>query len=91
MNSAPEAKQWYFGLDTGEAAFTWSELNGYSAFGPPVVRARILSNLAPRYKARILLTERVIEKIESLPIRRLDTLAQQDQKEAFFELIRREG
>jgi class 3 adenylate cyclase len=91
MNSAPEARNWYLGLDTGEVVFAWSELTGYSAFGPPVVRARILSNLAPRYKTRVLLTERVIEKIEGLPIRRLDTLAQQDQKEPFYELIRREG
>ncbi|MDR1277177.1 MAG: hypothetical protein LBK02_00340, partial [Treponema sp.] len=41
-----QVKTWRFGLDTGECAFLWSNLAGYTAYGRPVVRARILSSLA---------------------------------------------
>jgi class 3 adenylate cyclase len=89
LRTSPEAASWYFGLDTGEAAFSYSLITGYTVSGPPVVRARILSSLGPRYKARVIITGRVYEKIEAMPIRRLDMLSDKtaNTREPFYELI----
>jgi class 3 adenylate cyclase len=85
----PETFPWRFGIDTGECAFTYSPLSGYGAFGHPVVRARILSSLTARYKARILVSAPVNEKLDGLLIRKLDTLTGLTglRREAFYEIL----
>jgi hypothetical protein len=52
-----------------------------------MVRARILSNLAPRYKVRVLITESVSEAVPNIPARKLNALAAGGGKEFFYELL----
>jgi hypothetical protein len=89
LHDTPEARSWYFGIDSGECAFTYSPLSGYGAFGHPVVRSRILSNLASRYKARILVSNTAREKMEGMLVRKLAVLVEQEsqEREVFYELI----
>jgi hypothetical protein len=84
----PECSSWRFGLDAGECAFTWSALSGYSAFGRPMVRSRILSGLASRYKARVVVTAAVSEALPDILTRKLDVLKGKDGSggAAFYEL-----
>jgi class 3 adenylate cyclase len=93
LRDVPETASWYFGLDSGEAAFTCSPAGGYTVAGPPVVRARLLSGLAPRYKARVLITGKAYEKIDAMPIRRLSAFSDKDggKREPFYELIIKPG
>jgi hypothetical protein len=79
---------WYYGIDTGECAFTWSAQSGYSVFGRPAVRARILSGLVSRYRAHVLITASVNEVLPDLPAKKLDILKERDGRggEAFYEL-----
>ncbi|MDR1588107.1 MAG: hypothetical protein LBS57_11675 [Treponema sp.] len=84
-------KSWRFGVDCGECAFSWSEETGYTASGRPLVRARILSSLASRYRAKVLIADSVRERLNQ-PVRKLHTLGEQDGggKEYFYEpLIRK--
>jgi hypothetical protein len=83
------SENWCFGLDAGNCAFTWSPLSGYSAFGRPTVRSRILSNLCSRYKAPILITAAVYEKLEALPVCKLGALKEKDGSgsETFYQLL----
>jgi class 3 adenylate cyclase len=81
-----EAKTWRFGLDTGECAFIWSSLAGYTAYGRPVVRARVLSSLASRYKTQVLITGSVSERLRDIPARKLNVLSSRGGKEFFYEL-----
>jgi class 3 adenylate cyclase len=84
----PECSSWRFGLDAGECAFTWSALSGYSAFGRPMVRSRILSGLASRYKTRVVVTAPVSEALPDILTRKLDVLKGKDGSggAAFYEL-----
>jgi hypothetical protein len=79
---------WHYGLDTGECTFIWSPLSGYSIFGRPAVRAKILAGLASRYKAQVLITAAVNEALPDLPARKLDVLKEKDGScgETFYEL-----
>ncbi|MDR1100636.1 MAG: hypothetical protein LBL28_09160 [Treponema sp.] len=81
-----QVKTWRFGLDTGECAFLWSNLAGYTAYGRPVVRARILSSLASRYKTQVLITGSVSERLRDIPTRKLNVLSSRGGKEFFYEL-----
>jgi class 3 adenylate cyclase len=87
VTGSQEAMSWRFGIDIGECAFSWSGLAGYTASGRPVVRARILSNLAPRYKVRAIISESVSEGLRDIPARKLNALASRDGKEYFYELL----
>jgi hypothetical protein len=86
LKETPEAAAWHFGIDAGDCAFGYSELSGYAAFGRPVVRARILSGLASRCRARILVTARVSEGIDGFLTRKLDA-AVGKKKETFYEIL----
>jgi hypothetical protein len=87
LKEVPEAAAWRFGIDTGDCAFAYSELSGYAAFGLPAARARILSGLASRYHARILITARVSENIDGFLTRKLDAIADGMGKETFYEIL----
>ncbi|MDR2020897.1 MAG: hypothetical protein LBQ14_09050 [Treponema sp.] len=89
LQDSPEAASWHFGVDAGECAFSYSPASGYRAAGYPVIRARILANLASRYNAQALVTRVVSEKLDTIPIRKLDVLADQEsgEKEMFYELL----
>jgi class 3 adenylate cyclase len=78
---------WCFGIDYGDCAFSWSKESGYIANGRPVVRARILASLAPKYKARILITNAVREKVDR-PARKLHFLGgtSGSARDIFYEL-----
>ncbi|MDR2053936.1 MAG: hypothetical protein LBP80_11035 [Treponema sp.] len=81
-------KSWYFGIDTGECAFAWTEAGGYTAFGSSLVRSKILAGLAPGYKAQILATTAVIEKIDGVISGKLGVLKEKSGKqEAFYKLL----
>ncbi|MDR0731649.1 MAG: hypothetical protein LBF63_08270 [Treponema sp.] len=84
-----KAAQWKFGIDTGECIFGYLPVTGYCGYGRPVVRARILSSLALRYKIRALVSESVRTQIKDIPVRKLRVLKEQDGsgKEAFYELV----
>ncbi|MDR1972306.1 MAG: hypothetical protein LBQ46_10350 [Treponema sp.] len=79
---------WQFGIDAGECSFWYRPVSGYNAYGRPVVRARILSSLASRYKAKVLISESVRSQIKDIPVRRLTVLKEQDGSggEAFYQL-----
>jgi hypothetical protein len=85
----PEWSSWRFGLDLGECAFTWSALSGYSAFGRPMVRSRILSTLASRYKGRVVVSAGVSEALPDILTRKLDVLKGKDGSggAALYELL----
>jgi class 3 adenylate cyclase len=89
LAETPEASDWRFGIDAGDCAFGYTELSGYTAFGRPMVRARILSGLTSRYHARILITARVSERIEGFLTRRLDLITDiaGKEKEVFYEVV----
>jgi hypothetical protein len=81
------ADAWRFGIDYGECVFAWTERTGYTAVGRAVVRSRILSGLAARYHAKVLVSDAVQERI-NLPVRKLQTLGGKDEsgRESFYEL-----
>jgi hypothetical protein len=85
---ADQKAQWQFGIDAGECSFSYQPVSGYNAYGRPVVRARILSSLNPRYQARVLISESVRSQI-NLPVRRVTVLKDQDgsRGEAFYKLV----
>ncbi|MDR0388194.1 MAG: hypothetical protein LBH57_09190, partial [Treponema sp.] len=74
LKETPETVAWRFGIDAGDCAFGYSELSGYSAFGRPVAGARVLSTVASRCRARILVTARVSEGIDGFLTRKLDAV-----------------
>jgi hypothetical protein len=86
---AGQKPRWQFGVDAGECSFGWQPVSGYNAYGRPVVRARILSSLGARYRARVLISEQVRSQINHIPVRRITVLREQDgsRGEAFYELV----
>ena len=70
----PLSAQWYFGLESGECAFSWSGKTGYAANGHPVVRARLLVSLARRYQVRAVIGESAKESSDILA-RKLSSFA----------------
>jgi hypothetical protein len=83
---------WCFGLDYGECSFDWSPLSFYSAYGKPVVRARILSRLCIRYKVKALATSAAKSKIENSSIKEVVIKASEktkkdDDPDSFFEVV----
>jgi hypothetical protein len=90
MDFAANASEedWYFGIDTGECVFGWTKPGGYTAFGSALVRSKILAGLAPRYKAQILVTAAVIEKLDGIISGKLDVLKEKNGKqEAFYKIL----
>ncbi|MCL2833832.1 MAG: hypothetical protein FWD78_11735 [Treponema sp.] len=87
--NSPESGPWSFGLDCGPCAFSWTPLTGYSVFGRPVIRARILSGLTERYRARALVTGSVNEALPDLPAKKMGILKEKDGYggEPFYELL----
>jgi class 3 adenylate cyclase len=81
--------QWQFGIDLGECSFGYQRISGYNGYGRPVVRARILSGLAARYRARVLVSESVYTHVKDIPVRKISILKELDGTggEAFYELI----
>jgi len=73
-----ECLSWNFGIDLGKCTFAWTALSGYFALGYPVQRARILSRLAGRYEARIVISSQVNEALPDLAAKRLDVLKGKD-------------
>jgi class 3 adenylate cyclase len=62
-------------------------MSGYTAFGSPVIRSRVLAGLTSRYKAAILITEPVRERL-SVPVRKLHSLGRESgNKTIFYELL----
>jgi hypothetical protein len=80
---------WHFGIDAGQCTFTWSPQSGYTVFGRPAIRARILSKLNSRYRTRILISSGISEKAAPLVLRKIGTLQTRagDEKENFYELL----
>ncbi|MDR1788584.1 MAG: hypothetical protein LBR16_09085 [Treponema sp.] len=85
------AASWRFAVDAGECVFNWSRLSGYHAFGRPVLRARILANLSPRYKSRVIVSSKMNELLSDLTVRKLDALRTHNggPPEPFFEPVLR--
>ncbi|MDR3192336.1 MAG: hypothetical protein LBT87_04655 [Treponema sp.] len=91
IKAAPKTASWRFGVDAGECAFGYMPVSGYSAFGRPVVRSRILSGLASRYKTRTIISESVNGELRDIPVRKLNVLKKQGggAGEAFYGLLLR--
>ena len=85
----PECASWLFGLDTGNCVFAWTSFSGYFALGKPVQCARVLSRLAERYKAQVVISAAVCETLSDLPVKKLDVFKGKDGNpgEAFFRLV----
>jgi hypothetical protein len=83
------AASWRFGLDAGDCVFNYLPVSGYTAYGRPVVRARLLSGLSPRYKVRALVSESVRSQLKDIPVRRVTVLKEQDAAdgEAIYQLV----
>jgi hypothetical protein len=81
--------RWQFGIDLGECSFGYQRVSGYNGYGRPVVRARILSGLVSRYRARVLVSESVYTHIKDIPVRKISVLKELDGTggEAFYEMI----
>ncbi|MCL2479725.1 MAG: hypothetical protein FWF22_09490, partial [Treponema sp.] len=86
---SPDSNSWSFGVDAGLCAFAWTPLSGYSAFGRPVIRSRILSGFNERYHTRILVSGSVNETLQDLPAKKLGILREKDGygSEPFYELL----
>jgi class 3 adenylate cyclase len=69
--SAEAGPSYSFGLDYGSCACLGGGGWGLSAFGPPVVRSRILSGLAPRYGAAILLPKTCADQLPGVVEKKL--------------------
>jgi hypothetical protein len=84
-----ETESWCFGLDSGLCTFTWSPLTGYSVFGAPVTRARILTNLTERYHTRLLISNSFVETLPNPTVKKVAVLKERDGSlgEAFYQLI----
>ncbi|MDR0908258.1 MAG: hypothetical protein LBM77_00685 [Spirochaetaceae bacterium] len=89
QNLADAAKPLRFGLDIGECVFGSPDETGYGAFGQATACARILSNLASQYQAKVMLSETFAEKLDQNLTRRLDGKLHQnaDEEEPFYELL----
>jgi class 3 adenylate cyclase len=88
---AAQTASWRFGVDTGECTFRYMPVSGYSAFGRPVVRSRILSGLTSRYKTQTIISESVNGELRDIPVRKLNELKERDggAGEAFYRLLSR--
>jgi class 3 adenylate cyclase len=85
----PQAANWRFALDTGDCAFSCSGVAGYAAYGRPVACARLFSGLAARYKVRVLVTSRIIERNPELRTRKLGEMVEGggEIREGFYEAL----
>jgi hypothetical protein len=54
---------WRFGIDFGKCTFFWTAETGYSVYGRPAVRARMLLSKTYQLKSRALVTESVRKSI----------------------------
>jgi hypothetical protein len=72
---------WRFGIDAGECSFFWSQECGFSAYGKPAVRARLLASRTMRFKVRAVIANTVLEKT-SFNGEKIGTLY--DKSETFF-------
>jgi class 3 adenylate cyclase len=79
--SNPRTASWRLGIEAGECSFSWSEETGYTAHGRPMVRARIFTSLAGRYRVQAIIGE-TARKSSGLNLRKLASLAGDD----FYEL-----
>jgi hypothetical protein len=77
---------WYFGVDAGPCAFSYTPGAGYRVYGAPAVRARALSVLALRHRLRVLVTAAVKEGAPPGPVRRLRTPLGGEGAEIFYAL-----
>jgi hypothetical protein len=81
------ANDWYFGIAYGECCFFWEAGRGYTAFGRPMVRSRLLAGLNKRFGTHALISDPVREHL-TLPVRRLQSLGEKEGgREAFYEII----
>ena len=84
-----ESRLWSFGLDFGSCAFTWSPMSGYSVFGGPVLKARILCGFGLRYNARVLISASITEVMPEFSVKARGSFKGRDGRsvEAFYELL----
>jgi len=79
--NSPLTDAWHTGIEAGECSFSWSEETGYTAHGRPMIRARLFTSLAVRYKVRAIIGE-TARKSSGLNLQKLASLAGDD----FYEL-----
>jgi class 3 adenylate cyclase len=93
LKNCPQAASWHFAIDAGECCFSWSEVSGFTAAGRAVVSARRLSGLTQRYKARVLVSGRITEKLGAVFAKKVGALVDQESggREEFYELGSGEG
>ena len=86
LKNAPQAASWRCAVDSGECSFSWSAASGYTASGRAAFTARLLSSLCSRHKTRLILSSRVAETLEDIPLQKLGALADQNsgRREEFY-------
>jgi hypothetical protein len=77
---------WYFGIDAGPCSFAYTPDAGYRVYGAPAIRSRVLSVLAFRCQARVLVTAPVKEDAALIPSRRLKIPLGREGAEIFYAL-----
>jgi hypothetical protein len=87
INTNPEVTTWHFGMDYGECTFTWTDITGYTAFGPPCYNARWLAANSFRYKAGIFVSKNCIGKIDGALTRKHTHTLKDNAPAEFYELL----
>jgi class 3 adenylate cyclase len=89
INSSQEARRWHYGLDYGECVFAWTDVTGYTIFGPPSYNARLLAVQSYRHKVRIFISQNGADKITGGLMRKHTLTADGGVTIDFYELLTR--
>jgi hypothetical protein len=84
LKNAPGS--WLFAIDAGQCSFSWSAASLYTAAGPAVIAARLLSKFGSRHKTRLVASSRVAGCLEQIPMKKLGALVDQNsgEREEFY-------
>jgi hypothetical protein len=89
IDSREEVRHWHFGIDYGECAFTWTDLAGYTAFGPPSYNARLLAAQGCRHKICVFVSKNCVDKIDGALMRKHTRTTEGHVSAEFYELLAR--
>ena len=74
ISAKDEAKDWVFGIDSGECVFSWSPLSGYKAEGRAVFRAKVFASLVKRFNVKAIISGEVKTDSELTAAKKLAAL-----------------
>jgi class 3 adenylate cyclase len=82
-----DAERWHYGLDYGECVFTWTDIAGYTAVGPPSYNARLLAAQGCRHKVSVFVSKNGADKIDGALMRKHALSAAGSVTVEFYELL----